>query len=107
MHFPLPSFILAVDYFHTIFPGSTIIFDISLIYILTSLLAVLLNNLIMHMVSLTTRILSGYVISLVVSLLLLLTSPPSFSSFSPWKLYRVITNITALNPRCFSSSSPP
>ena len=71
IHLTLPSFILAVDYFHTTFPGSTIIFDISLIYILTSLLAVLLNNLIMHMVSLTTRILAGYAISLVVSLPLL------------------------------------
>ena len=68
MGFKLPfhSFVLAVDFFHAAFPGSTIVFDISLIYILTALLAVLLNNLIMHSFSLTTRIMFGYLVSLVV-----------------------------------------
>ena len=61
---PFHSFVLAVDFFHAAFPGSTIVFDISLIYILTALLAVLLNNLIMHSFSLTTRIMFGYLVSL-------------------------------------------
>ena len=43
---PYNTFVTAVDYFQGIFPDSTIIFDISLVYILTALIAVLLNNLI-------------------------------------------------------------
>ena len=41
--------------YQEIFPGSTIIFDISLVYILTALIAVLLNNVIIETFSLNTR----------------------------------------------------
>ena len=43
---PYNTFITSVDYFQTVFPGTTIVFDISLVYILTALIAVLLNNVI-------------------------------------------------------------
>lgn len=52
----LRSFIIAVDYFQTRFPGSTIVFDMSLVYILTAFVAVLLNNLLVETLSLNTRI---------------------------------------------------
>ena len=60
---PYNSVITAVDYFHAVFPGTTIVFDISLIYILTSLIAVLLSNMIIHTFSLNSRIMLDYFLS--------------------------------------------
>ena len=51
------------NFFPDIFPGSTIIFDISLVYILTALIAVLLNNVIIETFSLRVRIMFGYILS--------------------------------------------
>ena len=65
---PYNSFVTAVDFFQDIFPGTTIIFDISLVYILTALIAVLLNNVIIETFSLKTRIMFGYLLSLLVLL---------------------------------------
>ena len=69
---PYNSFIIAVDYFHVIFPGTTIIFDISLIYILTSLIAVLLSNIIIFTFSLNTRIMFGYILSFLILMFILI-----------------------------------
>jgi FtsH-binding integral membrane protein len=44
---PYNSFIATVDYFHTSFPGTTIVFDISLVYTLTALMGPLLSMAIM------------------------------------------------------------
>ena len=68
---PYNSFVTAVDYFQDIFPGTTIIFDISLVYILTALIAVLLNNVIIETFSLQTRIMFGYLMSLVILMVFL------------------------------------
>ena len=69
---PYNSFVTAVDFFQDIFPGTTIIFDISLVYILTALIAVLLNNVIIETFSLKTRIIFGYLLSLLVLLIFLM-----------------------------------
>ena len=69
---PYNTFVTAVDFFQDIFPGSTIIFDISLVYILTALIAVLLNNVIIETFSLKSRIMFGYLLSLLVLLTFLL-----------------------------------
>ena len=68
---PYNSFVTAADFFQEKFPRSTIIFDISLIYILTGLIAVLLNNIIIETFSLYTRIMFGYLLSLVILLIFL------------------------------------
>ena len=68
---PYNSFITAVDYFQTVFPGSTIVFDISLIYILTALIAVLLNNVIIDTFSLNSRIMFGYILSFLILMFIL------------------------------------
>ena len=67
---PYNSFITAVDYFQTVFPGTTIVFDISLIYILTALIAVLLNNVIIYTLSLNSRIMLGYILSFLIGRIL-------------------------------------
>ena len=69
---PYNSFVTAVDFFQDIFPGTTIIFDISLVYILTALIAVLLNNVIIETFSLQTRMMFGYLVSLTVLLTFLM-----------------------------------
>ena len=69
---PYNSFITAVDYFQTVFPGTTIVFDISLIYILTALIAVLLNNVIIYTFSLNTRIMFGYILSFLILMSILI-----------------------------------
>ena len=69
---PYNSFVTAADFFQDSFPGSTIIFDISLVYILTGLIAVLLNNIIIETFSLYTRIMFGYLLSFIILFIFLL-----------------------------------
>ncbi|XP_076846175.1 equilibrative nucleoside transporter 4 isoform X2 [Brachyhypopomus gauderio] len=53
---PYNSFIMDVDYLHRKFAGSSIVFDMSLTYILVALGAVILNNALVERLSLHTRI---------------------------------------------------
>ncbi|XP_058509067.1 equilibrative nucleoside transporter 4 isoform X2 [Solea solea] len=61
---PYNSFITEVDYLHSKFKGSSIVFDMSLTYILVALLAVILNNVLVERLSLHTRITVGYILAL-------------------------------------------
>ncbi|XP_063977034.1 equilibrative nucleoside transporter 4 [Diachasmimorpha longicaudata] len=60
---PYNSFISAVDYFQTRYPGTTIVFDISVVYITMAFFAVCANNILVETVSLNTRIIFGYLVS--------------------------------------------
>ncbi|KAG7157014.1 Equilibrative nucleoside transporter 4-like [Homarus americanus] len=62
---PYNSFTIAVDYFQERYPETTIVFDISIVYIFVAFGAVLLNNLVVELVPLNIRIIFGYVVSLV------------------------------------------
>lgn len=53
------SFTIAVDYFKQRYPESTIVFDISIVYIFVAFGAVLLNNLFVELVPLNIRIIFG------------------------------------------------
>ncbi|KAM9779853.1 equilibrative nucleoside transporter 4 [Neosynchiropus ocellatus] len=61
---PYNSFITGVDYLHHKFEGSSIVFDMSLTYILVALLAVFLNNVLVERLSMHTRITVGYILAL-------------------------------------------
>ncbi|XP_029914970.1 equilibrative nucleoside transporter 4 isoform X2 [Myripristis murdjan] len=61
---PYNSFITDVDYLHHKFEGTSIVFDMSLTYILVALVAVILNNVLVERLSLHTRITVGYVLAL-------------------------------------------
>nr|XP_015216083.1 PREDICTED: equilibrative nucleoside transporter 4 isoform X1 [Lepisosteus oculatus] len=61
---PYNSFITDVDYLHHKFKGTSIVFDMSLTYILVALVAVILNNALVEMLSLHTRITVGYLFAL-------------------------------------------
>uniref|UniRef100_A0A4W3JJC0 Equilibrative nucleoside transporter 4 n=1 Tax=Callorhinchus milii TaxID=7868 RepID=A0A4W3JJC0_CALMI len=61
---PYNSFITDVDYLHHKYPGTSIVFDISLTYILVALVAVILNNALIELLSLHTRISVGYLFAL-------------------------------------------
>ncbi|XP_058013370.1 equilibrative nucleoside transporter 4 [Ahaetulla prasina] len=61
---PYNSFITDVDYLHHKYPGTSIVFDMSLTYILVALVAVILNNVLVEMLSLHTRITVGYLFAL-------------------------------------------
>ncbi|XP_048185941.1 equilibrative nucleoside transporter 4 isoform X2 [Perognathus longimembris pacificus] len=61
---PYNSFITDVDYLHHKYPGTSIVFDMSLTYILVALAAVLLNNVVVEGLSLHTRITAGYLLAL-------------------------------------------
>ncbi|XP_074652914.1 equilibrative nucleoside transporter 4-like isoform X2 [Tubulanus polymorphus] len=60
---PYNSFITAVDYFQGKYPGSTIVFDMSITYIVVAFISVCVNNVLVETFSLTTRITFGYVVS--------------------------------------------
>lgn len=53
------SFIIAVDYFQARYPGTTVIFDMSVVYIIMSFFAVVANNILVETLSLNTRITFG------------------------------------------------
>nr|XP_012311000.1 equilibrative nucleoside transporter 4 [Aotus nancymaae] len=61
---PYNSFITDVDYLHHKYPGTSIVFDMSLTYILVALAAVLLNNVLVERLTLHTRITTGYLLAL-------------------------------------------
>uniref|UniRef100_A0A8C6SZN1 Equilibrative nucleoside transporter 4 n=1 Tax=Neogobius melanostomus TaxID=47308 RepID=A0A8C6SZN1_9GOBI len=61
---PYNSFITDVDYLHHKFEGTSIVFDMSLTYILVALLAVILNNVLVERLSMHTRITVGYIFAL-------------------------------------------
>ncbi|XP_041634233.1 equilibrative nucleoside transporter 4 [Cheilinus undulatus] len=61
---PYNSFITDVDYLHHKFQGTSIVFDMSLTYILVALLAVILNNVLVERLSMHTRITVGYILAL-------------------------------------------
>ncbi|XP_071039127.1 equilibrative nucleoside transporter 4 isoform X2 [Parasteatoda tepidariorum] len=60
---PYNSFIIAVDYFQSKYPATTIVFDMSLIYILVAFVAVIINNVLVETLSLNVRIVFGYIIA--------------------------------------------
>lgn len=53
------SFIMAVDYFQSRYPGTTVVFDMSLVYIIVAFFTVLVNNLLVETLSLNSRISFG------------------------------------------------
>ncbi|XP_062294279.1 equilibrative nucleoside transporter 4 [Scomber scombrus] len=61
---PYNSFITDVDYLHHKFKGTSIVFDMSLTYIVVALLAVILNNVLVERLSMHTRITVGYIFAL-------------------------------------------
>ncbi|XP_061568227.1 equilibrative nucleoside transporter 4 isoform X2 [Cololabis saira] len=61
---PYNSFITDVDYLHQKFKGTSIVFDMSLTYIVVALLAVILNNVLVERLSMHTRITVGYILAL-------------------------------------------
>ncbi|XP_018577817.1 equilibrative nucleoside transporter 4 [Anoplophora glabripennis] len=60
---PYNSFIMAMDYFKVRYPGTPVVFDMSLVYIAVALATVLGNNLLVETFSLNSRINFGYIIS--------------------------------------------
>ncbi|KAF7996573.1 hypothetical protein HCN44_002219 [Aphidius gifuensis] len=62
---PYNSFVIAVDYFQARYPGTTVIFDMSIVYITMAFVSVCANNILIETVSLNTRITFGYLVSVV------------------------------------------
>lgn len=85
---PYNSFITAVDYYQDKYPGSTIIFDMSLTYICLALVSVILNNLFVDLLPLQVRITFGYLVSFV-TLLLISILDIELQWFSPVVSYRM------------------
>ncbi|KAL6267218.1 hypothetical protein P5V15_000294 [Pogonomyrmex californicus] len=63
---PYNSFIIAADYFQARYPGTTVIFDMSVVYIIMAFFAVFANNILVETLSLNTRITFGYLVSFVI-----------------------------------------
>ncbi|XP_012991465.1 equilibrative nucleoside transporter 4 isoform X3 [Esox lucius] len=61
---PYNSFITDVDYLHHKFKGTSIVFDMNLVYIIVALASAILNNILMERLSLHTRITVGYLFAL-------------------------------------------
>ena len=74
--------------FLPLFLGTTIIFDMSLTYICMALLAVIINNFLVNLLSLHTRVTFGYVVSFL-TLLFVGLCDIWFAVFSKQVSYRV------------------
>ncbi|XP_070205208.1 equilibrative nucleoside transporter 4-like isoform X2 [Littorina saxatilis] len=60
---PYNSFITAVDFYQGRYPGSTIIFDMSLTYIVVAFVSVIINNALIEALRMPVRITFGYILS--------------------------------------------
>ncbi|RWS02208.1 equilibrative nucleoside transporter 4-like isoform X1 [Dinothrombium tinctorium] len=69
---PYNSFVIAVDYFQSRYPGTTVVFDMSFIYILVAFCAVVINNILVEAISLFWRINIGYFLSFLTLLIVAL-----------------------------------
>lgn len=67
---PYNSFITAVDFYQDRYPGTTIIFDISLTYIVVAFVSVVVNNALVEALRMPVRITFGYVVSFFTLLLI-------------------------------------
>ncbi|KAG0720933.1 Equilibrative nucleoside transporter 4 [Chionoecetes opilio] len=83
------GFTIAIDYFQCRYPGTTIVFDISMVYIFVAFGAVLLNNLVVEAVPLNVRIVFGYVVSLVMLLFVSFFEIWWPDTFPPHLSYRI------------------
>ncbi|XP_012878925.1 PREDICTED: equilibrative nucleoside transporter 4 isoform X2 [Dipodomys ordii] len=81
---PYNSFITDVDYLHHKYPGTSIVFDMSLTYILVALAAVLLNNVVVEGLSLHTRITTASVMCGFSSSLTTRPTPSIWLPWAPW-----------------------
>ncbi|XP_059105666.1 equilibrative nucleoside transporter 4 isoform X2 [Peromyscus eremicus] len=83
---PYNSFITDVDYLHHKYPGTSIVFDMSLTYILVALAAVLLNNVVVERLNLHTRITTAYVMCGFSSSLTTRLTPSTWPLWVLWPL---------------------
>ncbi|XP_045141812.1 equilibrative nucleoside transporter 4 isoform X2 [Echinops telfairi] len=83
---PYNSFITDVDYLHHKYPGTSIVFDMSLTYILVALVAVLLNNVLVERLSLHTRITAASVTCGCSSSPTTRLTPSTWPPWAPWPL---------------------
>ncbi|XP_012587257.1 PREDICTED: equilibrative nucleoside transporter 4 isoform X2 [Condylura cristata] len=81
---PYNSFITDVDYLHHKYPGTSIVFDMSLTYILVALAAVLLNNALVERLSLHTRITAASAMCGCSSSLETRLTPSTWLPWAPW-----------------------
>uniref|UniRef100_A0ABI7WHH1 Solute carrier family 29 member 4 n=1 Tax=Felis catus TaxID=9685 RepID=A0ABI7WHH1_FELCA len=81
---PYNSFITDVDYLHHKYPGTSIVFDMSLTYILVALVAVLLNNVLVERLNLHTRITAASVTCGCSSSLTTRLTPSTWPLWAPW-----------------------
>ncbi|XP_053412810.1 equilibrative nucleoside transporter 4 isoform X4 [Nycticebus coucang] len=83
---PYNSFITDVDHLHHKYPGTSIVFDMSLTYILVALVAVLLNNVLVERLDLHTRITAASVTCGCSSSLVTRLMPSTWLLWAPWPL---------------------
>nr|XP_037851122.1 equilibrative nucleoside transporter 4 isoform X6 [Chlorocebus sabaeus] len=81
---PYNSFITDVDYLHHKYPGTSIVFDMSLTYILVALAAVLLNNVLVERLTLHTRITAASAMCGCSSSLGTRPTPSTWPLWAPW-----------------------
>ncbi|XP_071492507.1 LOW QUALITY PROTEIN: equilibrative nucleoside transporter 4-like [Diadema antillarum] len=87
---PYNSFVTAVDFFHSHFPNTTIVFDMSLVYLLVGFAAVMLNNALVVKISVQRRILMGQIMALCALLLAAFLVVGLDASLSQQTAYAVI-----------------
>ncbi|XP_038069108.1 equilibrative nucleoside transporter 4-like isoform X2 [Patiria miniata] len=92
---PYNSFITAVDYFLDKYPGSTIVFDMSLTYILVAFVTVFLNNALVESFSLHVRVTFGYIVAFL-ALTLVAIFEVGLEVFAPGTSYFVILAAVAM-----------
>ncbi|KAL8609050.1 hypothetical protein ACOMHN_059863 [Nucella lapillus] len=85
---PYNSFITAVDFYQERYPGSTIIFDMTLTYIVVAFVSVIINNALVEALRMPVRITFGYILAFF-TLMLIALCDLWFQLFSPEVAYKV------------------
>jgi solute carrier family 29 (equilibrative nucleoside transporter) protein 4 len=99
---PYNSFVTAVDYFQSRYPSTTIIFDMSTIYILMAFITVIMNNVLVEAIPLFWRINFGYGLSFLV--LVFVTIVEISAQLGGYKLNLMAVAIVAIGSTVQQSS---
>ncbi|XP_076434974.1 equilibrative nucleoside transporter 4-like isoform X2 [Babylonia areolata] len=85
---PYNSFITAVDFYQERYPGSTIIFDMSLTYIVVAFVSVIINNALVEALRMPVRITFGYILAFC-TLMVIALCDLWFQLFTPEVAYKI------------------
>ena len=99
---PYSIYITCVDYFHSQFPQTAIIFHLNFIYIIVAFVTVLFSNIIANVLSVKRRVIFGYCLTLVILMFITIfcIALEVFSQHLSYSIFLLSVAILAIGCTC-------